>query len=473
MKNFIKKHFNVIFTSIAAVILTFSIVFVAISTGALGGIKKDPLPDWETLYNEQNYGEVKDLKKNFSEEEIFDQKLKEKYYVYFYSPTCSHCSEIRTKMTEYAVAENCKTLYFVDTSKNSVPGPSKVDDTLINKITENGEDRFLVDLNEDSIYSKNYDHFYSILNVDTGEPLESEGKKIIFATQAEAQTYVNGLTDSEKYSVQTEDFEKTEYFGFSTEWFATLENAENSLRFKEVRSLVGKDKFEDIKIFGTPSLLEITPTLIENGEEENNTEETTDGEESEEILSNHFEISNVFIGSTEIANKVAELTEKLSYYSISYNLDGGHFLEGDTIPYEYKTGEGLSTLPIAYKDGVRFDHWEYASSESGSSSMSKLTEIPASLKENLVLYATWTDNARITFNLMGGHRTNVEDETETSFVNDGFKIGATLEPSMLPDNIQKEGFEFVGWSFKDDNNVITESFVLAEYNTLYAVYTAI
>ena len=130
MKNFIKKNFNIIVTVIATLILSFSIVVVSISTSRFG-IKKEEQPDWETLYNEQNYGEVIDLKRTFSEDEIFDKTQSEKYYVYFYSPTCSHCSEIRETMTTYAVAENCKVLYFVDTSKNAIPGPSSPDSSLM------------------------------------------------------------------------------------------------------------------------------------------------------------------------------------------------------------------------------------------------------------------------------------------------------------------------------------------------------
>lgn len=462
MKNFIKKHFNVIFTVISVLILSFSITFVAISTGRLGGIKKDPLPDWETLFNEQNYGEVVDLKRSFSEDEIFDKTQEDKYYVYFYSPTCSHCSEIRETMTKYAVSENCKTMYFVDTSKNSVPGPSTPDSSLIKKITDSGEDRFLVDLNEDGIYSKKYDNFYYIFDTETEQDVQVDEKRVIFATETEAQNYITAnLEGLPKYAVKTSPFEKESYYGYSTEWFSSLENAENALRFKEVRSMVGKGKFEDIKVYGTPSLLEITPSFDETIVEE--------GEETETNVSNTFEISNILIGETEIKNQMTTLNERLKYYKISYNLDGGHFLEGEEIPYEFDSETGLANLPVVYKDGVRFDYWEYLSSEEDTK-MTQITSIPGNSKRNYVLYVSWTGTSKITFLLNGGHRTGAE-ETETEFYDTSKTIGSTYSYVSLPTNVSREEYDFKGWSLEPTGEVITNDFVLSEYVILYAQWT--
>ena len=465
MKNFIKKHFNVIFTAISVLILTFSVVFVTISTGKLGKIEKDPLPDWETLYNEQNYGEVVDLKRSFSEEEIFDKTIDDKYYVYFYSPTCSHCSEIRETMTKYATETNCKTVYFVDTSKNSVPGPSTPDSSLIKKITESGEERFLVDLNEDGIYSKKFDSYYYIFDTETEQEVQKEEKRIIFATESEAQDYISTeLEGLAKYTVKTVNFEEESYFGYSTEWFASLENAENALRFKEVRSMVGKKNFEDIKIYGTPSLLEITPSYDET---------ITDGEEEaedevEEVKSNSFEISSILVGVSEIKEQMAALTERLKFYKISYNLDGGHFLEEDEVPYEFNSEEGLETLPVAYKEGVRFNYWECLSSDS-ETEMKKITSISANSKQNYVLYVSWTNTAKITFLLNGGHRSGSE-ETETEFYDTSRIIGEAYPYLSLPSNISREEYDFKGWSLEPTGEIITSDFVLTEYVVLYAQY---
>ena len=83
MKRFIKKNFNVIFSVISAAILAFAVVVVCVNLEGNKNIA--PEPDWETLYDEQNYGVVKDLKRGFTENEIFDKTLDEKYYVYFLS----------------------------------------------------------------------------------------------------------------------------------------------------------------------------------------------------------------------------------------------------------------------------------------------------------------------------------------------------------------------------------------------------
>ena len=71
---------------------------------------------------ERDYSEVKDYELFW--EAIFDVELRN-YYVYFYSPTCSHCNEIKNYMIEKALERS--DIYFVKaSSKDQITNDSKM-----------------------------------------------------------------------------------------------------------------------------------------------------------------------------------------------------------------------------------------------------------------------------------------------------------------------------------------------------------
>ena len=64
---------------------------------------------------DHDYSEVKEFSLSWSE--IFNPK-EEKYFVYFYSTTCSHCQDLKNTIIEKALQE--KNIYFVQNSRDVV-----------------------------------------------------------------------------------------------------------------------------------------------------------------------------------------------------------------------------------------------------------------------------------------------------------------------------------------------------------------
>ncbi len=80
-------------------------------------------------------------------------------------------------------------------------------------------------------------------------------------------------------------------------------------------------------------------------------------------------------------------------YTISYDLDGGNFLEGETVPTSYcNTSEFPLTLPIPSKEGYDFKEWK----NSYNVAMTKITE---KTRGDLVLKAYWEEKEEPTYTI--------------------------------------------------------------------------
>lgn len=73
-----------------------------------------PSVSWDEDYEvEHFYYEIKDYEIEW--DQIFDIELNE-YYVYFYSKTCGHCSELKNWIIQKRI-ENCA-IYFIEDNEN-------------------------------------------------------------------------------------------------------------------------------------------------------------------------------------------------------------------------------------------------------------------------------------------------------------------------------------------------------------------
>ncbi len=115
-------------------------------------------------------------------------------------------------------------------------------------------------------------------------------------------------------------------------------------------------------------------------------------------------------------------------YSISYNLDGGEFAEGETVPYSYTADTGTA-LPVPVRAGYVFLGW--------SDGTNVITSVEAGSTGSLELTALWRDELLyfIDCDLAGGQFAAGEEIPST------YKTGTALE---LP-TPTRTGYEFTGW----------------------------
>ena len=127
--------------------------------------------------------------------------------------------------------------------------------------------------------------------------------------------------------------------------------------------------------------------------------------------------------------------------TITYNLDGGYFLEEDSPLYEYVIGEKYKLLEPE-KEDFYFDGW-YLDSNFTSR---KITYIMETDYEDFVLYAKWEpiyETRIIAYDLNGGQFKGV-------IAPDWYYEGKGCE---LP-TPQRRGYDFLGWLDSSNNKII-------------------
>ena len=139
-------------------------------------------------------------------------------------------------------------------------------------------------------------------------------------------------------------------------------------------------------------------------------------------------------------------------YTINFDTNGGNavedlFVDNVDIP-----------LPEPTKSGYNFSGW-YVDSELKNEFSTKM---PLDLTNNqITVYAKWERNLKVVF-----HFNNGADDVTRYFDNDSF---------ALPQNITKEHFTFIGWSFDDETNIVYDQYFISNYEkdgilNLYAVW---
>ena len=139
-------------------------------------------------------------------------------------------------------------------------------------------------------------------------------------------------------------------------------------------------------------------------------------------------------------------------YTITYELDGG---TNGTNPTHYEFGTGVASFAPASKTGHDFQGW-YDAATGGN----KVTNIPATAKEDKTLYARFTPSEyTIAYELDGGTNSTANPDSYT------YGVGV---PSF--EDATKDGYIFLGW-FDDATagNAITDiSDTTMGNQTLYA-----
>ena len=141
------------------------------------------------------------------------------------------------------------------------------------------------------------------------------------------------------------------------------------------------------------------------------------------------EISKTQTGNVSV---YANWSKNPVYSKIIYNLDGG--TNSENAPTQYEEGKGVA-LPTPTKGGYDFLGWTLSSSSS-----KYITEISATQKGNVTLYANWSKipvYSEISYNLDGG----TNPENAPSEYEEG--KGVTLPTP------KKEGYIFLGWSLEE------------------------
>ena len=139
-------------------------------------------------------------------------------------------------------------------------------------------------------------------------------------------------------------------------------------------------------------------------------------------------------------------------YTITYELDGG---TNGANPTHYEFGTGVSSFNPASKDGHDFQGW-YDADTGGN----KVTNIPATAKEDKTLYARFTPSEyTIAYELDGG--------TNSTANPDSYIYGVGV-PSF--EDATKDGYIFLGWfDAESGGNAITDiSDTTMGNQTLYA-----
>ena len=139
-------------------------------------------------------------------------------------------------------------------------------------------------------------------------------------------------------------------------------------------------------------------------------------------------------------------------YTITYELDGG---TNGANPTHYEFGTGVSSFNPASKDGHDFQGW-YDADTGGN----KVTNIPATAKEDKTLYARFTPSEyTIAYELDGGTNSTANPDSYT------YGVGV---PSF--EDATKDGYIFLGWfDAESGGNAITDiSDTTMGNQTLYA-----
>ena len=174
-----------------------------------------------------------------------------------------------------------------------------------------------------------------------------------------------------------------------------------------------------------------------------------------ECVKDGYEFLGWYETSSFVTEKVTEIDESFSYDvtlyarfkklggsnpTITYNLDGGYFLEGDTPLYEYEVGSEYRLLEPE-KEDFYFDGWY----ETSDFSTPEVRKILATDDRDFVLYAKWEplyETRTITYDLDGGRFRS----EAPSWYYEGKGVS-------IPEPYRK-GYEFIGWYDKSLDKII-------------------
>jgi len=125
-------------------------------------------------------------------------------------------------------------------------------------------------------------------------------------------------------------------------------------------------------------------------------------------------------------------------YTVSYELNGGNFNEGETPVTSYEYGSASVELSIPFKNGYTFGGWF-----TESTYVNKVTAIDTLSDGNKTYYAKWQAVVyRITYELNGGENAA---ENPSSY---------TIESSITLLPAEKTDYDFIGWY--SENEFLTE-----------------
>ncbi len=141
-------------------------------------------------------------------------------------------------------------------------------------------------------------------------------------------------------------------------------------------------------------------------------------------------------------------------YLLCFDANGG---VTDAVPREISYNESYGELPVATRDGYKFNGW-YTQAVGGTK-VSSSTKFTAT--ENVTLYAQWiANNYTVTFD---GNGEFSKVSPKTASVVFGQTYGTKLATAS------REGYIFVGWYTKDNELITADSVVsIPENHTLYA-----
>lgn len=154
------------------------------------------------------------------------------------------------------------------------------------------------------------------------------------------------------------------------------------------------------------------------------------------------------------------ITEDVTYYAHwgwqpLFNANGGHIVHSDVYPIQDSPDYLLSTLPVAVKDGYRFDGWFLPD---GTEVRARDTICLANGSE---ISARWrSDNVvRIDFDPNGGKLNGKTGTTSLNVYKDKVILSVYIP--------KRDGYEFCGWADKD-GNLYTDDSSFEDDIVLYA-----
>ena len=185
--------------------------------------------------------------------------------------------------------------------------------------------------------------------------------------------------------------------------------------------------------------------------------------------------SPVLTGDYNITKNVRLYAKWKKLTSVSFDLNGGYWIQNDGEVYDYQQGffgepGNKLVLPgseYVERPGYRLLGW---SESSGGTGDLKANE-GYTVEKETVLHAIWERRPVLTFDLKGGTWRETE-ETRDFIYKDGFMAEKQGDGCMLPGSfyVEKEGHYLLGWSKTDGGPIIEDMYYdnLRNDETVYA-----
>ena len=163
-------------------------------------------------------------------------------------------------------------------------------------------------------------------------------------------------------------------------------------------------------------------------------------EEKTQLLGSYREYAIIIDGLTSASE--CEIESLGSLFSITYELNGGAFVAGGTIPGSYTRRMNTLKLPVntdyvtnVEKSGYVFGGWYDNENFTGE----PITEIPAGSIGDKIFYAKWLENSTIVFN--AGENASIVKNTVTVTKNETARLPLAIELGLNPGS-----HRFYGWA---------------------------